>query len=85
LGFEERLEVGGLHGKPDIGSLHATSLGLRTPNDTGGDGESPQPWGKHTTCRAVLGSVHKGALLSFGWGALEAPGETRQASSSVGL
>lgn len=55
----------------ETGDLHEASWVPRSLKDVGGDWKPPRRWGRHTTGWAVLGSTHKGDLLSFNWGSWE--------------
>lgn len=70
LGFEER-------GLETVGRLLSAFGSESRPEVWGGPGSQPPALGKYTTYGAVLGSVHKGALLNFGWGGWAASVETQ--------
>ena len=70
LGFEER-------GMETVGRLLSAFGSESGPEVWGVPGRSPRRWGKYTTYGAVLGSVHKGALLSFSRGGWAASVETQ--------
>ena len=70
LGFEER-------GLETVGRLLSAFGSESGPEVWGGPGSQPPALGKYTTYGAVLGSVHKGALLNFGWGGWAASVETQ--------
>lgn len=55
----------------EIGGLLGASWLLRALKDLRVAGSCASVGGKHTTGWAVLGSKHKGDLLSFGWGGWE--------------
>lgn len=69
----------------EIGGLLGASWILRALKDLRVAGSRASVGGKHTTGWAVLGSKHKGDLLSFGWGGWESGGNPELASSRVGL